>query len=393
MTSNLIVVDPSRGQGAICLAVSSNLKKLGVKNRCRLYEIPNNIDYMMAIPRMKKYIEYSSWIYSIYLKYIAKEDIYVYSIDECFLDVTSYLDLYGMTVQKLANMIIEDIYQTTKISATAGIGTNMFLAKVALDILAKHSSNNIGYLDEEIFKQKIWHHQPITDIWNIGPGIATRLKEKFNIMDLYGICHCEEDKLYKEFGVNAEFLIDHAKGFESCTIEDIHQYKAKSNSLSNSQVLFEDYCFEDALLVLKEMVDLQVREMVGLHLVCDTISLSVHYSKEIRKASRGVRKLNEVTNSYRLLKEYFINLFNEIVDKSQLIRKISIGFKNVVDEEYKSYHLFFNEKEEKKERDLQLTLLKIQDKYGKNSILKGMNVQKKSTTKKRNKLIGGHNAE
>ncbi len=393
LTSNLVVADPTRGKGAICLAVSSHLKQLGVKNRCRLFEIPKNIDYIIAIPRMKKYIEYSSLIYSIYLKYIAKEDIYVYSIDECFLDVTSYLMLYEMTVEELAKKMIDDVYQTTKICATAGIGTNLFLAKVSLDIIAKHSKSNIGYLNEKLFQEKIWHYQPITDIWNIGPGIAKRLKDKFNIVDLYGVAHESEEKLYNEFGVNAEFLIDHSKGIESCSIADIHQYKAKSNSLSNGQVLFEDYNFEDGLLVLKEMVDLQVREMVGKHLVCDSISLSIHYSKEVRKPSRGVIKLNEITNSYKIIKEYFIELYKKIVDSTFMIRKINIGFNNVVDETFKSFNLFVDEQEEEKEKNLQLTMLKIQEKFGKNSVLKGMNIQKKSTTKKRNKLIGGHNAE
>ena len=204
--TDLVVADPSRGNGAICLAISPSLKAKGVKNRCRIFEIPKNIDYITALPRMKLYIKYSADIYGIYLKYVSAEDIVVYSIDECFLDVTSYLKMYKLTAKELAKKIIDDVYDTLNICATVGIGTNLFLAKVALDITAKHTSDHMGYLDEEEFKKQIWHHKPITDIWNIGRGIAKRL-EKYNCYDLYDVAHMDEKVLYKEFGVNAEFLI------------------------------------------------------------------------------------------------------------------------------------------------------------------------------------------
>ena len=226
--TNLVVCDPSRGNGGICLAVSPKMKMQGVKNRCRIFEIPKNIDYIVAKPRMKYYIEHAADIYAIYLKYISKDDIHVYSIDECFMDVTKYLKLYEMSAKDLANMIMKDVYQTTGISSACGIGSNLFLAKIALDITAKHTDDNIGILDEEEFKKTMWHHRPITDIWNIGGGIARRL-EKYNVYDLKGITELDEKILYKEFGVNAEFLIDHAYGRESCTIKDIHNYKSKSN--------------------------------------------------------------------------------------------------------------------------------------------------------------------
>ena len=261
LTTNLVVADPARGRGAICLAVSPSLKALGVKNRCRVYEIPKGIDYITAKPRMRLYMEYSAKIYSIYLRYISAEDIHVYSIDECFLDVSQYLNLYRKNAKEMAQMLMDAVYRETGICATAGIGTNLFLAKVALDITAKHAPDHMGYLDEEEFRRTIWHHRPITDVWNVGRGIARRL-ERYGIYDLYGVAHFSEEKLYREFGVNAEFLIDHAHGVEPCTIADIHAYRSKSNSLSNGQILFEDYSAEDALTVMREMVDMLVLELV-----------------------------------------------------------------------------------------------------------------------------------
>ena len=390
--TDLVVADPSRGNGAICLAISPSLKAKGVKNRCRIFEIPKNIDYIVALPRMKKYIEHSSKIYSIYLKYVSEEDILVYSIDECFLDVTHYLKLYKMDEKQLAKMIIDDVYKQTNICATVGIGTNMFLAKIALDITAKKSKDFMGYLDEEKFKEEIWHHRPITDIWNIGSGIANRLK-KYGAFDLYDVAHMDEEILYKEFGVNAEFLIDHSKGIEPCTIKEVHNYVRKNNSMSNNQILFEDYKYDDAFLVLKEMVELNVLELVDKHLVTNSIYLHVGYSKDVIKPVGASMKLDEYTSSYAKLNEYFITLFKKNVDKNYLIRRIGIGFGNVVDESYATYNLFTDIEKEEKERKVQEAIIQIKKKFGKNSILKAMNMQEKATTRKRNKLIGGHNGE
>lgn len=390
--TNLVVCDPSRGNGGICLAVSPKMKNQGVKNRCRIFEIPKNIDYIVAKPRMKYYIEHAADIYAIYLKYISKDDIHVYSIDECFMDVTKYLKLYEMSAKDLANMIMKDVYQTTGISSACGIGSNLFLAKIALDITAKHTDDNIGILDEEEFKKTMWHHRPITDIWNIGGGIARRL-EKYNVYDLKGITELDEKILYKEFGVNAEFLIDHAYGRESCTIKDIHNYKSKSNSLTNGQILFEDYKYDDALLVVKEMVDILVLELVEKKLVTNNISIYVGYSKDVIKATGGSMKILEYTNSYKLLSEYFVNLFEKTTNKNHLIRRINISVNNVIGEEFTSISLFTNIEEDAKERKIQETILEIKQKYGKNAILKGMNLEEKATTRTRNKLIGGHNGE
>ena len=390
--TNLVVADPSRGKGAICLAITPALKELGIKNRCRLFQIPENVEYITAMPRMKLYMEYSAHIYSVYLRYISKDDIHVYSIDECFFDISTYLNLYNKTPKELAQMIIDAVYEETGICATAGIGTNMFLAKVALDITAKHVDDHIGYLDEEEFKRTLWYHRPMTDIWNFGRGIEKRL-EKYGVYDLYDIAHFDEKILYKEFGVNAEFIIDHAKGIEPCTIAEIKNFKAKSNSLSNSQVLFDDYNFEDALLAVKEMVDLMTLELVDKNLVTDSISLTVGYSKDVTKSTGGIMKLGEYTDSRKKLMEYFINYYKKTTKRNYPIRKITIGMGNLIQQEYISFDMFTNIEESEKERKKQEAIISIRKKFGKNAILSGMNLYEKATTKARNKLIGGHNGE
>ena len=391
LTTRLVVADPSRGKGALCLAVSPALKELGVKNRCRLFEIPENIDYICAIPRMKRYMVVSANIYSIYRKYVAEEDIYVYSIDECFIDVTSYLKLYNMDVKDLAKKMIDDVFKNTGICATAGIGTNLFLAKVALDITAKHVPDHIGYLNDELFKEHIWHHKPITDIWNISRGTAKRLL-KYGVNDLYGITTLNEDLLYKEFGINAEILIDHAYGIEPVTIKDIKGYKSKSNSVSSQQILFENYDYDSALLALKEMVDLSSLELIEKKIVTSSISLYIGYTDDLRSPTGGTRRLNEFTQSRERLMEYFITLFKETTDPNFLIRRVGIGFGNVVDEKYETVDLFTDENKLKKEKELQKSIIEIKKKYGKNAVIKGMDLEDKATTIKRNELVGGHNA-
>lgn len=387
----LVVADPSRGGGAITLAATPAIKKFGVKSRGRIYEIPDHIEYMIAPPRMHLYMEYSARIYSIFLKYIASEDIHVYSIDESFLDVTPYLELYRCTPKELAKRILTDIYEETGITATVGIGTNLFLTKVALDITAKHAPDNMGYLDESLFRQTLWHHHPLTDFWMIGRGTVNRLSA-LGIKDLYDLAHYPEEIIYQTFGVNGEFLLDHAWGIEPTTIQDIKAYVPKANSLSNSQILFEDYAFHDAYLILKEMVDTNVLELTEKHLVTNHISLFIGYSKDVRKPSRGSRKITNCTNSYRILLEEFTLLFNKIVDRNYPIRHIGIGFGNVKDELYQQYDLFANVEDIEKEQKLQSALVEIRNKYGKNSALKGMNLLDKATARYRNTTIGGHKA-
>ena len=388
--TNLVVADSSRGKGTICLAVSPKMKMLGVKNRCRLFEIPPTIKYIIATPRMKKYIEYSANIYAIYLKYFSKEDIHVYSIDEAFMDATEYLKLYKVNIVELAQIIIKDIFKTYGITATAGIGTNMYLAKIALDITAKHSPTNIGFLNEEKYKNELWHHKPLTDFWQIGRGIEKRLN-RMGIYDMYDISHTEQRRLYKEFGVNAEYLIDHAWGRESCTIADIKAYKPRARSISNNQVLFEDYSYIKARLVLKEMVELGSLKLVENNFVTDTVQLYIGYSKDIIKATGGTKKLTNYTNVYSEILKAFLWIYDKTTSRDYPIRRIGINFANVIETENVQLSLFVNQKEQDRERKLELAICEIKNKMGKNSIIRGMNLQEGATTIARNKLIGGHN--
>lgn len=390
-STNLVVADETRGKGTICLAVSPKMKMLGVKNRCRIYEIPPNIKYIIAKPRMKKYIEYSANIYAIYLKYLSKDDIYVYSIDEAFLDVTNYLKLYKMDEIELAKTILKDIYDTYGLTATVGIGTNLYLAKVALDIMSKHTPTNIGYLDEELYKRKLWHHKPLTDFWQIGRGIEAKLNKK-RIYDMYDIAHTNPKILYKEFGVNAEFLIDHSWGKETCTIKDIKNYKTKNVSISNSQVLFEDYSFENARLVLKEMVELNSIKLVEKNLITDTISLYIGYSKNIINSTGGSMKLANYTNTYSDLLPYFLKLYDNTTNRTVPIRRIGVSFNRLVSDEAQQLSLFENQEKITKERKIELAISNIKQKLGKNAIVRGMDLENGATTILRNKLIGGHNA-
>ena len=389
---NLAVADKERGKGALCLAISPKLKALGIKNRCRLFEIPSYLDLIIAKPRMKLYMQYAANIYEIYLKYVCDDDIHVYSIDEAFLDISTYFKLYRKTPLQMARMIIDDIFETTGITATAGIGSNLYLSKVALDISAKHNPSNIGILNEHLYKQTLWHHQPITDFWHVGRGIAKRLA-KYQIFDMAGVAFCDEKILYQEFGVNAKYLIDHAWGKEPTTIAQIKKYQPENNSISHSQVLFEDYSYEDALLAMKEMVELKVLDLVEQHLVTRHIALYVGYSNKKIKATGGSLKIGVCTNSYRILLSEFITLYKRTTHLNCPIRRLGISFGGVIDEKYEAYDLFTDYQEIEKERKLQEALINIKGRYGKNAVFKGMDLLEKATTLKRNKLIGGHNGE
>ena len=390
--TKLVVADPSRGKGAICLAVSPKMKQLGVKNRCRVYEIPSDLSYITALPRMKLYMRYSAAIYRIYLNYISKEDIHVYSIDEAFLDVTNYLRYYQMSARELAQRIVKDIYDTYGITATVGIGTNLYLAKVALDISAKHNHDHMAMLDEESYRATLWNHTPLSDFWMVSKGTINRLAQ-YNIHTMQDITKANPKILYKEFGVNAEYLIDHAYGKEPTTIRDIKRYQPKHNSISNNQILFENYHFDDALLVLKEMVELNVLTLIERHLVTNHISIHVGYGDRTTKSTTASKKIKYTTNSLQILKKEFIDLFEAKVYHCCPIRAIGICFGNVKEEYYEAYDLFIDQKEIMEEKKLQQTIVSIQHKYGKNAVLKGMNLLEKATAQKRNQLIGGHNAE
>lgn len=412
-TTKLVVADPERSQTTICLAVSPALKALGVPGRCRVFEIPSTIDYFMAPPRMKRYMEVSTHIYSLYLRYVSPQDIHVYSIDECFIDATPYLSLYHMDATTFAKTLTKTVFDETGICATVGIGTNLFLAKVALDITAKHTHDGIGILNETAFKQQVWFHQPITDIWNIGPGIARRLA-KYGVHDLAGVCAMEEKTLYKEFGVNAEYLIDHAWGQEPCTIAQIHSYVPEGHSLMNGQVLPCDYTLKETRMVMHEMLDASVLELVQKGLVAESISLSIGYAhpkiganiedldaynsftppthRRFYAHTGGTRKIGRRTNSARVLKEHFEALFNETTNNALPIRRISIGFGGLLPEKYATTTLFDDIEAESKERRRQEAIIAVRQKFGKNAMLKGTSLQEKATARERNNQIGGHRA-
>ena len=390
MTTRLVVADPERTEKTICLAVSPAMKALGVSGRSRVFEIPKGIDYIMAPPRMQLYIDYSAEIYSVYLKYIAKEDIHVYSIDEIFADVTDYLSMYQMTAKELAFTIMKDVFETTGIRATCGIGDNLYLAKIALDIMAKHADDFIGVLDEKSYREQLWNHRPLTDFWRVGKGIMNRLATQ-GIYTMGQIATADEEMLYRLFGVDAELLIDHAWGRESTTMADIKNYRAKTNSISSGQVLSRDYAFEEGKLIVKEMADLLSMELVEKGLVTDSITLHVGYSnREDVKPAHGTEKMSITTSSTKHIVEYTERLYERIVDPYRMVRRMFLTFNRVVDEVYRQYDLFTDPEELEKELQLQKAMLGIKEKYGKNAILKGMNLQESATTVERNQQIGGH---
>ena len=389
MTTDLVVADPERTEKTICLAVSPSLKAKGVKNRCRVFEIPDNLQYIMAPPRMQKYIDYAAEIYAVYLEFIAPEDIHVYSIDEAFLDVTYYLTLYKADAKQLAKRIMERIYQKVGVRATCGIGTNLYLCKVALDITAKHAPDFIGELDEQSYKATMWKHKPLTDFWRIGHGTAERLA-RYGIFTMEDIANAPTELLYKWFGIDAELLIDHAWGRESTTMADIKRYKAKSNCLSSGQVLMRDYSFLEARLIVKEMLDLLCLELVRKKLVCDSISLYVGYSNALSlPAARGTAQIAKKTSADSLIIPAVTALYDRIVNPEQPVRRINITA-NRVTADTGAEQLSLFEEDTDKNRAIQEAVLKIKAKYGKNAILKGMNFDAAATTQERNRQIGGH---
>lgn len=390
ITTKLVVADPERTQKTICLAISPAMKKLGIKNRCRVFEIPENLDYIMAPPRMQRYIDVSADIYAIYLKYIAKEDIHVYSIDEVFLDCTDYLGMYQMTAAELAARIMQDVLESTRITATCGIGTNMYLAKVALDISAKHVKGNIAYLDEESYIKTLWKHRPITDFWRVGAGIAKRL-ERHGIYTMKDVATAKEETLYSLLGVDAELLIDHAWGKEPTTIADIKAYKPRHNSLTSGQVLSCESTHEEGRLIVKEMTDLLCLDLVDKGLVTDSVSMQIGFENKLElPMARGTTSLPITTSSAKMMLPYVEQLYEKIIPAGMGIRRVNISFNNVIDEAYQQYDLFVDPAELERERKMQRAMIDIKKKFGKNAILKGMNLEEGATTIERNRQIGGH---
>lgn len=475
MRTNLVVADSSRTEKTICLAVSPSMKKYGIGGRARLFEVvqkirevneqrrrnsPNNklcgasydeveldksnklaVDYLIATPRMAHYIEVSTQIYNIYLKYVAAEDIHVYSIDEVFMDVTDYLESYRMSARELAEKIILEVINNTYITATAGIGTNMYLAKVAMDIHAKHiepdkNGVRIAELDEMSYRENLWAHRPIIDFWRVGSGYAKKL-ETVGLLTMGDIAKCSmgsmneyynEDLLYKLFGVNAELLIDHAWGYEPCTMRDIKNYKPESNSLGSGQVLQCGYKYDKARLIVWEMADKLSLELVEKGLITDQLVLTVgydissgksvenlemstdHYGRKVPKSAHGTTNLEFATSSSKIITEYALKLFERIVNKDLLIRRVYITANRVIKEtevcaeepceqlgmlvDYEKAHRVRVEREEalSKEKIRQKTLVDIQKKYGKNAALKASNLKEGATSRQRNEQIGGHKA-
>lgn len=472
LDTNLVVADSSRTDKTICLAVSPSLKSYGLSGRCRLFEAKQKVrevnyqrrknnnykrfigksyidselkkdrslelDFIIAPPRMKKYMKYSTDIYNVYLKYIAPEDIFVYSIDEVFCDISAYLNTYKMSPKELVSMIIRDVYDTTGITATAGIGTNLYLAKISMDIVAKHTDANeigvrIAEIDEFSYRKLLWDHKPITDFWRVGRGYAKKLAE-YNIFTMGDVARCSvenEDLLYKLFGVNAELLIDHAWGYEPVLLRDIKNYKPNSNSISEGQVLHCPYNYEKTKLIVREMIDNVALSLVSKKKVTDKIVLTIgydidnltdpvisykyrgeitldQYGRKIPKQAHGTISLDYRTSSSKVLMKKGIELFDKIINKDLLTKRINVTVCNIVTENeadndmvYEQMDLFslndtckcekeIDKKARKDELALQKIMIELKNKYGKNAILRAMNLEDGATAMDRNNQVGGH---
>lgn len=392
MTTPLVVADKERTKATICLAVSPEMKRLGVKNRCRLFEIPNNIEYIIAPPRMQKYIDYAAEIYSIYLDYISSEDIFQYSIDEVFIDATSYLKKYNNSGKEMAIFLMNKVKEKLRLRTTAGVGTNLYLCKIALDILAKKDKDFIGVLDEEKYKKELWDHRPLRDFWRIGRGTEETLSH-YGIYTMRSITEVDEDFLYKKFGVNAELLIDHAWGRESVTMEDIQNYKPKNKSICQGQVLPREYEKYEGRIVLKEMVQEGVRDVIKKEVKVGAISLYISYGNRTNKTSQSRSKaLNPSLDSPSILEREFLSLYESLVGENETVKRLSLSFGELVENENSGYAntLFPDEEKESKQKNVEKVVLEIKEMYGNNSILRGTNFENGATGRERNNEIGGH---
>ncbi|MBO7403133.1 MAG: DNA methylase [Lachnospiraceae bacterium] len=451
LKARLVVADPTRTEKTICLAVSPALKAYGISGRARLFEVIEQVnrikaqtgevvDYLVAPPRMGLYMEYSTRIYDIYLGFVAPEDMHIYSVDEVFIDATEYLGFYHVSAHDFAMMLIGEVLRKTGITATAGIGPNLYLCKIAMDIEAKHKKPDengvrVAELTERSYREKYWNHRPLTDFWRLGKGTQTRL-EKLGLMTLGDVARCSlggendffnEDPLFKTFVINAELLIDHAWGVEPCTIAQIKAYRPSVNSVSSGQVLKRPYKYDETRLIVREMTELLALDLVKKGIVTDQIGLSIGYDIEnlkdqwksadfqgdveadrygrvVPKGAHSTENLGEYTSSTHKIMDAMMRLFDRIADKNLLTRRVTVVANRVISEkrakkeseEFVQLGLFDLQQEEKKpderERKLQETMLAIQSRYGKNAILKGMNLQEGGTTIERNGQIGGHKA-
>lgn len=389
LTTRLVVADPERCETTICLAVSPAMKKLGVRNRCRVFEIPKTIEYIVAPPRMRKYIDYSARVYGVYLRFIAKEDIHVYSIDEAFLDVTRYLALYGTDARGLAEIIRRRILAETGIPAACGIGDNLYLAKVALDITAKHSTDFIGELTEESYRQTLWSHQPLTDFWRIGPGTARRLA-RCGVYTMGQAARMPIETLRRLFGVDADILLDHAWGREPVTIADIKAYKSRSRSLSSGQVLPRGYEWAEGLLIVKEMADQLALELSAQHLVGAVLSLWVGYEKSVLPAAGGSLRLAQPTASAPLLMSAAAQIYRQAVSREAQVRRITMALGDVAADAAVQLSMFGDMESDLRARQVQAAVNGLKAKYGRNVLLRGIDLDEAATARQRNRQIGGH---
>lgn len=429
LTTNLIVADASRTSKTICLAVTPSLKAYGLSGRSRLFEVEakareikyktgKDLEYITAVPRMALYIRYSSWIYQIYLKYFSAEDIHVYSIDEVFIDATSYLKLYKMTAYDLAKKVIKDVLSQTGITATAGIAPNLYLCKIAMDIVAKHIPGDefgvrVAELDEKVYRKELWAHTPITDFWRVGKGIANRLaaKNMYTMGDIARMSLENEQVLYDLLGIDAEILIDHAWGYEPVGMKEIKGYKSQQKGLGTGQVLSCAYEYEKAKIVVREMAELLALDLYQKNLLTSSVTLHICYDREcmdsvnydgetvkdpwgrlMPKPVHGTKGLSVETNSSAIIIDAILSIYERIVDPSLMVRRINLTANNLITPEQKQPGLFDDMDEHEKEDKLQTVRLEIMKKFGKNAILKGTNLEDGATTIERNRQIGGHKA-
>ena len=463
LTTNLVVADSTRTEKTICLAVSPSLKQYGIPGRARLYQVvqkvkeinsqrkfnaPNHtftcssyddiaikhnpdleLDYIVAPPRMSYYMQYSTKIINIYLKWFSIEDVYVYSIDEVFIDISKYLQTYNCTPRELATKVIKEVLKETGITATCGIGTNMYLAKIAMDIVAKHTKPDkygvrIAGLDEIAYRKYLWNHKPLTDFWRIGKGISQKLEKNgiYTMGDIARQSIKDEEKLYKLFGINAELLIDHSWGYEPCTIDSIKSYKPVTNSLSSGQVLKEPYNYDQTKLIIKEMAELLSLDLVKKNLITNKLVLEIgydvcnlknnykgeikldFYGRKVPKHAHGTINIDHKTSSTKIIIDKFVELYDSIINRELLTRRITLTACDLVNEDdyknilvYEQMNMFIDynllakqRKKEREEKSLQKAVLDIKSKYGKNAVLKGMNFVSSGTTIERNEQIGGH---
>lgn len=391
-TTNLVVADPTRGERTICLAATPAIKALGAKSRGRVYEIPKGIDYIMAEPHMSLYIDYSSRIYNIYLRYAAPEDIHVYSIDEIFMDATAYMGARGLTPREFARAVITDIFNETGITATCGIGGNIYLAKIALDVISKRSPEFIGVLTEGSYREQLWDHQPLTDFWRISTGTVTRLA-RLGIRTLRELAHADEAVLYRTFGVDARLLIDHAWGRENVTIADIKAYTPKSRSLSTGQVLHAGCDAAGARLLIMEMAELLSLDLVKNGVAAGSVELALGYAFSADSPPvHGTMSLDPPTSSTKKLMECVGALYDRVAAQKSDVFRLNLSFGRLVSEASIQYDIFTDTAAQEKEKRLQYALIGIKDKYGKNGVFKGMDLLKGATTLERNAQIGGHKA-